>query len=193
MSSTFHGPKVRPSVAAWALLAAGIVSGMHGVEQMEAARTELTEAQAAVKRLERARRQAGAEATAATITASARAYPQGIRTAPMLDEAGWRHAAELARGLSYPWRASLDGIDRAAAAKGAALMRFSLDLSGPASAQPEAQLQAAVRDEAHALQWLSALGPAAYLRSHERMTTPVSTVHGVYAMRVALVVAGGAP
>ena len=177
----------------WALLALGAVALMHAADKVEASQAALTQAQDEERRLQRALHQA----RLGEQVADQRPRPApGQADAPPLDQDGLRRAAQLAQWLAYPWNEVLDGADAAAQAHGAALIKLGLDITVLASApavQPEMTLQAALRDEAQALDWLAALGPRAALQSHERLTSPPVSARGTYALRVDARMAGGTP
>ena len=187
----FLGPRVRTSFWGWALLALGVVVALHAADRAAAVQTDLAEAQAVVKRLQRGDRQLSVQAQAASAVQDARAAQ-----VPELNPEGWRHAAQLAQWLGYPWADTLDHIDTASLKQRAVLSRFSLDLSTLASnegVQPELKLQAAVIDDNAALQWIEALGPQAMLRAREPLSTPFSTAQGNYAWRADVVTTGDMP
>ncbi len=187
----FLGPRVRTSFWGWALLALGVVAALHAADRAAAVQDELTEAQAVVKRLQRGERQVSVQAQAASAAQATQAA-----SAPELKEEGWRHAAQLAQWLGFPWADTLDHIDAASLQHKAVLAQFSLDLATLASnegVQPDLKLQAAVIDDTAALQWLEALGPQAMLRAREPLNAPFLTSQGRYAWRLDVVTTGGTP
>lgn len=187
----FVGPRVRTSVVGWALLALGLVAVLHGTDRMDAARLAMDEAQTTLKRLQRGGRQMAVHTQAAASQAQDEAL-----TAPELGATGWQHAAQLAQGLGFEWADVLGRIEDTADKEQVVLLQLSLDLAtlgaGP-DTQPELKLQAAVRDDAHALQWLEHAGPNVSLRSRERLTAPFTTSRGTYAWRVDMSIRGGRP
>ncbi|MBI5924860.1 MAG: hypothetical protein HY836_04615 [Aquabacterium sp.] len=187
----FVGPRVRTSLAGWALLALGLVAVLHGAERMDASQQAWDEAESTLKRLQR-----GGQRMAVTTQALAPSGRDPATAEPALAEGAWQHAGQLAQVLGFDWANVLRRVDTVADQEQVVLLQFSLDLaalgSGP-DAQPEIKLQAAVRDDAHALQWLEAAGPYASLRSRERLSTPFDTRHGSYAWRVDVSIRGGGP
>ncbi|TDP81020.1 hypothetical protein EV672_10960 [Aquabacterium commune] len=187
----FLGPRVRTSFWGWALLALGVVAALHAADRAAAVQDELTEAQAVVKRLQRGERQVSVQAQAASVAQATQAA-----SAPELQAESWRHAAQLAQWLGFPWADTLDHIDATSLKHKAVLAQFSLDLATLASnegVQPDLKLQAAVIDDTAALQWLAALGPQAMLRAREPLNTPFLTAQGRYAWRLDVVTTGGTP
>lgn len=187
----FIGPRVRTSVMGWALLALGLVAALHAAELADQSEQALADAQAVVKRLERGARQ---QAVREQVVSKVR--QEEIDAAPTLNANGWRHAAQLALWLGYPWHDTLAHVDETAFQEQAVMTLLSLDLSTLGTGedvQPEMKLQAAVRSDVAALQWMQALGPQASLRSRERLTTPFSTARGSYEWRVDVVMNGGRP
>lgn len=187
----FLGPRVRTSFWGWALLALGVVAALHAADRAAAVQDELTEAQAVVKRLQRGERQVSVQAQAASAAQATQAA-----SAPELQAESWRQAAQLAQWLGFPWAETLDHIDATSLKHKAVLAQFSLDLSSLASnegVQPDLKLQAAVIDDAAALQWLAALGPQAMLRAREPLSAPFLTAQGRYAWRLDVVTTGGTP
>ncbi|RTL31632.1 MAG: hypothetical protein EKK47_07185 [Burkholderiales bacterium] len=187
----FIGPRVRTSVMAWAVLALGLAAVVHAVEAMDASQQALVEAQQTYKRLQRGSRQA--EVRTKVEFAAKQKQQDAV---PVLDQGGWRHAAQVAQWLGFGWRDVLERVDQAADGEHAVLMQFNLDLSTLASGPdvaPELKLQAAVRDDVNALQWMSAMGPKASLRTRDRLNTPFTTRFGDYTSRVDVVLAGGQP
>ena len=188
----FLGPRVRTSFWGWALLALGVVAALHAADRAAAVQGELTEAQAVVKRLQRGERQVSVQAQAQAQAAQA----TQAASAPELQAESWRHAAQLAQWLGFPWADTLDHIDATSLKHKAVLAQFSLDLATLASnegVQPDLKLQAAVIDDTAALQWLAALGPQAMLRAREPLNTPFLTAQGRYAWRLDAVTTGGTP
>lgn len=187
----FLGPRVRTSFWGWALLALGVVAALHAGDRAASVQDELAEAQAVVKRLQRGERQVSVQAQAASAADATHAA-----RVPELKEEGWRHAAQLAQWLGFPWEDTLDHIDATSLKHKAVLAQFSLDLSTLASndgVQPDLKLQAAVIDDTAALQWLEALGPQAMLRAREPLNAPFNTAQGNYAWRLDVVTTGGTP
>jgi len=187
----FLGPRVRSSFWGWALLALGVVATLHAADRAAAVQDELADAQAVVKRLQRGERQVSVQAQAASAVEATHAA-----RVPELKEEGWRHAAQLAQWLGFPWEDTLDHIDATSLKHKAVLAQFSLDLSTLASnegVQPDLKLQAAVTDDKAALQWLEALGPQAMLRAREPLNAPFNTTQGSYAWRLDVVTTGGTP
>jgi hypothetical protein len=187
----FIGPRVRTSVLGWALLALGLVAALRANDLAEASQQSLLDAQVLIKRLERGSRQVAVQEQA--VAAVVQAHQDEV---PALDEAGWRHAAQLSQWLGFDWRRALDQVDAASDGDHAVLTQLNLDLSTLASgpeALPELKVQAAVRDDVNALRWMELLGPHATLRTRDRLSAPFVTRHGDYAWRVDVVVEGGQP
>ncbi|EFX61464.1 hypothetical protein DAPPUDRAFT_121803, partial [Daphnia pulex] len=107
--------------------------------------------------------------------------------APALQPEGWRSAAQLAAWLGHPWASELDRADATAHQRGISLTRFQVDLGawGTRAGQPLAwRLQAAVPDDATALQWVQALGPQAELQRRDALPQPVPSERGTLSWRV---------
>lgn len=189
------GPRVRTGFWGWALLALGVVLMLHVADEATEVQAAQADAQATLQRLQRGERQL-ALADQARARAVSRPTEGSGAAAPVLQGEGWRHAAQLALWLGHPWMATLDALDEQSWRSGVVLSRFSLDLAtlgqGP-GAQPEAQLQAAVRDDAQALQWLQALGPEVSLRTREPLAQPFTTPRGTYGLRIDAVRRQGLP
>ncbi len=186
----FLGPRVRTSLVAWALLALGLVAVLHATDVLDASRQALDEAQADVRRLERAQHQARLSQQARQVSVKASmASRDGV---PELDANGWRRAAEMAHGLGFDWLGAMDHIHATAAQEQVALTRLSLDLgavqpgagTSGAGTGPAWRMQAAVREDAQALQWLDSLGRGASLRSRDKLPTAVDTPGGSLAWRI---------
>lgn len=189
------GPRVRTGFWGWALLALGVVLMLYVADEARLVQEAQAEAQATVQRLQRGERQQNVADQARQREASRQAEAPGA-AAPALQGEGWSRAAQLALWLGHPWAETLDGIDGQAHRSGVVLGRFGLDLATLGQrpgALPELQLQAAVRDDAQALQWLQALGPEASLRSREPLAQPFTTPRGTYALRIDAVQRGGRP
>jgi hypothetical protein len=186
----FVGPRVRTASWSWTLLLAGVVAVAWVVPQVNQAEQALVDAQADLKRLQRAAHQQKLAQTA-PVRPDAKADQ-----APALGSESARQAAQLAQWLGYPWMTTLSGLEEAAKAEHAVMLSLSLDvasLGARPDAWPEAHLGAAVTDDAAALRWVQAQGPSAQLVSRERLSTPFAVGSANYGWRVEAVVAGGAP
>ena len=206
------GPRWRTSVWGWAVLALGLALGLHAWQQHQQAHMALQVADDEVARLMRARQSLEREQamvnTPVNTPVNTQAGGASVATAagvPVLDDAGWRRAAQLAAWLAVDWPAQMDGAAMAAAEQRLVLTQWALDLASwtpvpPASARPVVRLQAWSRDDDSPLVWLSTLGPQAELQSRERLSEPVDTRWGTLVWRVQAevpmsppITGGGAP
>lgn len=197
-SLNFAGPRVRVSFWSWALLALGGIAVVHAVELARQVDESAQSAQAELERLQRHARSIAEPASPAFGTAAAAASDalQAEQAAPALQTEGWRSAAQLAAWLGHPWAPVLDQVDASAHQRGVALMRFQLDLGnwGSRSGQPLAwRVQAAVPDDATALDWLPNLGSQAELLRRDALAQAVPGERGTLAWRVDVSAAGGQP
>lgn len=193
-SLNFIGPRVRTSFWSWALLALGAIAVVHAMDlgsQMEASeqanQAELTRLQAHARALSSA-------APASSVDQPGASSPKA--QAPALQPEGWRSAAQLAAWLGHPWASELDRADATAHQRGISLTRFQVDLGawGTRAGQPLAwRLQAAVPDDATALQWVQALGPQAELQRRDALPQPVPSERGTLSWRVDVSSGGGQP
>jgi len=183
------GPRWRTSVWGWAVLALGLVLGLHAWQQHQQALAALQAAQDEVARLVRAQQGLARETTLSQQPVTAMGSSMTTPGVPVLDEAGWRRAAQLAAWLAVDWPAQMDATAHAAAEQRVVLTQWALDLSSwtpvpPASTRPSVRLQAWTRDDDSPLLWLSTLGPQAELQSRERLTEPADTRWGALVWRV---------
>lgn len=165
------GPRWRASVWAWAVLALGLAMSVHAWQVVQAAQGEWQAAHDEVERLTRADQRVKRSVSVAPSA--------GPTSAPMLEPAGWRRAAELAQALARDWPAVLDRTALEAAEQKMLLTQWSLDPQGRVLS-----LQAWARDDDSPLVWLGTMGPQAELQSRERLSTPVDTRWGAYVWRV---------
>jgi hypothetical protein len=192
----FVGPRVRVALWAWGLLVAGLAASMAVSEEAQHAFNARQEAQSALTRLERAKKQ----------RAIAQAVPRAVKehegaasmaSGKALDAAALRQAARMATLLGFPWTPVIERIEQSAMQEHAVLTGLSIDvssLSSRADAAPDVRLQAAVQDDAAALRWVDAHGEGAQLLGRDLLTHPFDTTAGHYALRAeALWSAGGLP
>lgn len=193
-SLNFSGPRVRTSFWSWALLALGAIAVVHAMDLSSqlVASEQATEA-------ELSRLQAHARATPSAAPSSSLDQAGAVSTkaqAPVLQPEGWRSAAQLAAWLGHPWAAALDHADATAHERGISLTGFQVDLAawGARPGQPLAwRLQAAVPDDAAALQWVQELGPQAELQRRDALLQPVPSERGTLSWRVNVSSGGGQP
>lgn len=186
----FVGPRFSPSPWSWLALLLGLLAWGAILPQVQQLDVEQQEAQAVLKRLQRAEHQ---QAVMAKAPAS---HATPAEQAPGLSAESARHAAQMAQWLGYPWLAVLSQAEDAAKAEGAVMLGLSLDLAtlgSKADVTPDVRLSAAVRDDASALRWVQAQGPSAQLLSRERLSTPFVAASGPYDWRAEAVIAGGTP
>lgn len=186
----FVGPRVRTAAWAWALLLAGLVAMATVWPLIQQADADLLEAQAMLKRLQRAAHQ---QRLAATMPRPAKV--PGDST-PALTPESARRAAQLAQWLAYPWMAVIGQAESAAHAEQAVMLSFTLDLATLGSAPdnwPSAQVSVAIRDDASALRWAQAHGAHAQLLSRERLAASFVSAAGPYDWRAEATWPGGAP
>lgn len=186
----FVGPRLSPSPWSWLLLLLGLVALGIVLPQVQGVLDQQAEAQATLRRLQRAVHQQALAAKAPN--EAGRKADQ----APALSADSAQHAAQVAQWLGYPWLDVLDQVDRAAKAEQAVMLAFNLDLAtlgSRADSVPDVRLSAAVRDDTSALRWVQAQGGAAQLLSRERLGTPFVATAGNYEWRAEALLAGGAP
>jgi len=179
----FVGPRVRTALWSWALLVLGMAACMAMAERAQALMATQDEAQASLRRLERARHQKTIALTAPRAASSASA-PR--TTGHTLDDAALKQAARVSQLLAYPWPAVIGRLEQAAQGEHAVLTGFSLDingLGGRPGALAQARLQAALPDDASALRWVAAHGEGAQLLGRDTLATPFDTAWGHYAIR----------
>ncbi len=193
-SLNFGGPRVRTSFWSWALLALGGIAVVHAMDLS----SQLVDSEQ-ITQAELSRLQAHARAKPSAAAASS-AVPSGAASsqaqAPVLQPDGWRSAAQLAAWLGHPWAAALDHADATAHQRGISLTGFQVDLSawGARAGQPLAwRLQAAVPDDAAALQWVQELGPQAELQRRDALPQPVLSERGTLSWRIDVNSGGGQP
>lgn len=193
-SLNFSGPRVRTSFWSWALLALGAIAVVHAMElgsQMEASEQAN---QAELTRLQTHARALSSDAPASSADQAGVVSPK--EQAPVLPPEGWRSAAQLAAWLGHPWATALDHADATAHQRGISLTRFQVDMGawGARAGQPLAwRLQAAVPDDATALQWVQALGPQAELQRRDALPQPVPSERGTLSWRIDVSSGGGQP
>lgn len=183
------GERVRPGFWGWALLALGLLAGLHQLDGLNELQVQQQAAQQVLHRLSRGTQQQSLHAQV-----QARATEAQTSQAPALADADWPRAAQLALWLGHPWADLLDHVDDSAHQTQTVLLGFSLDLATlgePAQAAPELRLQAAVLDDARTLKWAEALGPQTQWRTREPLSQRFHTGAGEYATRVVLVTRGG--
>ncbi len=186
----FVGPRLSPSPWSWLLLLSGLIALGVVLPQVQDVLAQQAEAQATLKRLQRAVHQQAL---------AAKASKEPVRKAdqaPTLSGDSAQHAAQVAQWLGYPWLDVLDQVDSAAKAEQAVMLAFNLDLAtlgSRADSVPDVRLSAAVRDDASALRWVQAQGGAAQLLSRERLGTPFVAASGNYEWRAEALLAGGTP
>lgn len=174
----FAGPRVPVSFWSWALLALSAIALVHALElhQQMTVSEQLTQDEG-VRLQAHARPQHADQAAVADL-------PDGPE--PLRPEA-WRAAAQLAAHLAHPWAEALDQVDASAHRRGVALTRFQLDLSTwgaqPGQALPW-RLQAAVPDDATALDWVQDLGPRAMLQRRDALPQAVQSERHLLAWRI---------
>ncbi len=187
-SLNLAGPRLPTASWAWVLLLAGLTALAWVLPQAQQADEALTQAQADVQRLQRARHQLDVQAQALTRAARPLHADEGKDAAAsaLLNDGNAARAAQLMQWLGFPWMATLQQADEAAQAEHALMLGFNLDLSnlgaGP-QALAWARMSAAVMDDAAALRWAQALGPQAQLMSRDKLGTPVDTARGPYTWR----------
>lgn len=186
----FVGPRLSPSPWSWLLLLLGLVALGVVLPQVQDAFAQQAEAQATLKRLQRAVHQQ---------TIAAKAPKEVVRQAdqaPPLSPESAQHAAQVAQWLGYPWLSLLDQVDAAAKTEQVVMLAFNLDLAtlgSRADSVPDVRLSAAVRDDASALRWVQVQGVSAQLLSRERLGTPFMVATGNYEWRAEALLAGGSP
>lgn len=189
----FVGPRVSASPWAWLLLLGGLVALGVVLPKVQEVSAQQAEAQATLKRLQRAVHQ---QALAAKAPKGPQSPVRKADVAPTLSPESARHAAQMAQWLGYPWLDVLAQVEEAAHAEQAVMLGFNLDLatlgSRPDSA-PEVRLSAAVRDDASALRWVQAQGSLAQLLSRERLETPFASAAGNYEWRAQALLSGVSP
>lgn len=186
----FVGPRISPSAWSWLVLLLGLIAFGVVAPKAQEALAQQDEAQATLKRLQRAVHQ---QALAAKAPKSE--MHKGDQ-APTLSPESARHAAQMAQWLGYPWLDLLAHVEDAAKSEQAVMLGLSLDLAtlgSRADSMPDARLSAAVRDDASALRWVQAQGATAQLLSRERLSTPFVAATGSYEWRAEALLSGGAP
>ena len=186
----FVGPRIRAGRAAWLLLLAGVLSVLAVLPPAQEAEASWQEAQAAVRRLERAQHQQ------ALRDKGLRGGGREGRTG--LTAQGQAGAARVASQLAYPWLDTLARVESAAQSQQAVLLSFGLDLGsqgsqGSGKSLPEVRLSAAVMSDAQALAWAQAHGAQeqaptqpqtqALLTRRERLSSPITSSAGSHPWR----------
>ena len=193
-SLNFSGPRVRTSFWSWALLALGAIAVVHA---MDLSSQLVDSEQATQAELSRLQAHARAKPSAAAVSSADQAVKVSSQAqAPVLQPDGWRSAAQLAAWLGHPWAAALDHADATAHQRGISLTGLQVDLSawGARAGQPLAwRLQAAVPDDATALQWVQELGPQAELQRRDALPQPVPSERGTLSWRIDVSSGGGQP
>lgn len=186
----FVGPRISPAPWSWLLLLLGLVALGLVLPRAQALADQQVEAEATLKRLQRAAHQQTLTSRAPRLVVK-----QGAEAPALLPDTA-RHAAQLAQWLGYPWLTLLDEVDATAKGEQAVMLGFSLDLAtlgSRADSAPDVRLSAAVRDDASALRWVQAQGGSAQLLSRERLSTPFVAAAGQYEWRAEAVLVGGTP
>lgn len=193
-SLNFSGPRVRTSFWSWALLALGAIAVVHAMDLSSQLEASEQATQAELSRLQTHARALSSAAPASSADQAGVVSPK--EQAPALQPEGWRSAAQLSAWLGHPWATALDHADATAHQRGISLTRFQLDLGawGARAWQPLAwRLQAAVPDDATALQWVQALGPQAELQRRDALPQPVPSERGTLSWRIDVSSGGGQP
>lgn len=186
----FVGPRVAPSPWSWLLLLTGLIVWAFILPQLQTLETDRADAEATLKRLQRAEHQQK------VAVRGSQGQAPGKVSVPVLNQDSAVHAAQLAQWLGYPWMAMLDQVEAAAQAQDAVMLGLSLDLSTLASkadASPDLRLSAAVKDDGSALRWVQAQGQGGQLLSRERLSAPFVSAQGSYEWRVEATVSGEQP
>lgn len=184
------GPRIKVGFWGWAVLVMGGAVLLHAHGEVRDVEARLDAAQEVSTRL---------EASAMRVrppTGSNAGGPAQADVAPALADASLQRAVQLAVWLGFPWRATLDGIDRQARESGVMLSDLAIDIA-PLGQSPEQGAdilaQGYAADEAAALRWAAAPGARSVLRKMERLQQPVSTSAGSMGVRAQLVRPVGEP
>lgn len=188
----FAGPRVPVSFWSWALLALSAIALVHALvlHQQMAESEQLTQDEGVRLRAHARPPRADGAASGVVPVEAAQGGLAGAELSdgpePLRPEA-WRAAAQLAAHLAHPWAEALDQVDASAHRRGVALTRFQLDLATwgtqPGQALPW-RLQAAVPDDATALDWVQDLGPRAMLQRRDALPQAVQSDRHLLAWRI---------
>jgi hypothetical protein len=178
----FAGPRPRTSVAAWLVLATGVMALLWVVEQAEVRQQAIADAQAQLKRLSLADRQVRLARAAATAPGD----PLVVEAPPPLMPDAWSEAAQMAALLAYPWQAALQGVSTRASDRNIVMTSFSLDLSSwnaVLQPPPAIRVTAAASSDEEALAWAADL-PRGQLLTRAPLAMPFSTARSSYSLKV---------